>query len=83
MGMISAYYNIESVFLAIGITSFVCLGITAFSFQTKFDFTSCFGILFAISLALMGFGFACIFTYSKVSNKKTKEMLNMIEIYFF
>ncbi|UJR34090.1 hypothetical protein I4U23_021500 [Adineta vaga] len=66
MGMISAYYDIQSVFIAVGITSFVCLGVTLFSFQTKFDFTSCFGVLFAISLALMGFGIACIFTYSQV-----------------
>lgn len=66
MGMISAYYSIESVFLAVGITSFVCLGVTLFSFQTKFDFTSCFGVLFVISLALIGFGFVCIFTYSRI-----------------
>ncbi len=72
MGMISAYYTIESVFLAVGITCFVCLGITLFSFQTKFDFTSCVGVLFAISLALVGFGFVCIFTYSKVTVEKRK-----------
>ncbi len=68
--MISAYYTIESVFLAIGITCFVCLGITLFSFQSKFDFTSCYGVLFVISLALLGFGFLCIFTYSKVCIRK-------------
>ncbi|CAF0851695.1 unnamed protein product [Adineta steineri] len=66
MGMISAFYDIESVFLAVAITSFVCFGVTLFSFQTKFDFTSCIGILFVISLALIGFGIACIFTYSKI-----------------
>ncbi len=66
MGMISAFYTIESVFLAVGITTFVCLGVTIFTFQTKFDFTSCYGILFVISLALLGFGFVCIFTYSRV-----------------
>ncbi len=71
--MISAFYTIQSIFIAIGITCFVCFGVTLFSFQTKFDFTSCFGILFAISLALMGFGFACIFTYSKVNNQERKR----------
>jgi len=70
MGMISAYYEIKSVLIAVGITSFVCLGVTLFSFQTKYDFTSCFGVLFAISLALIGFGFICIFTYSEVSIRK-------------
>lgn len=73
MGMIAAYYKIESVFIAVGLTSFVCMGVTIFSFQTKFDFTSCFGVLFVISLALAGFGFVCIFTYSRVRyhGKKT------------
>ncbi|CAF4140729.1 unnamed protein product, partial [Rotaria sp. Silwood2] len=66
MGMISAYFKIESVLIAVGLTSFVCLGVTIFSFQTRFDFTSCMGVLFVISLALLGFGFACIFTYSRI-----------------
>ncbi|CAF0774059.1 unnamed protein product [Rotaria sordida] len=66
MGMISAYFKIESVYIAVGLTCFVCLGVTIFSFQTKFDFTSCTGVLFVISLALVGFGFACIFTYSRI-----------------
>ncbi|CAF5163933.1 unnamed protein product, partial [Rotaria sp. Silwood1] len=50
----------------VGITAFVCLGITLFSFQTKYDFTLCFGVLFVISLALFGFGIVCIFTYSRI-----------------
>jgi len=73
MGMISAYYDVESVFIAVGITAFVCLGVTLFSFQTKFDFTSCFGVLFAISLALIGFGFVCIFTYSRVDFQRVNK----------
>jgi len=66
MGMISAFYTIDSVLIAVGITAFVCLGVTLFSFQTKYDFTSCFGVLFVISIALFGFGIVCIFTYSKI-----------------
>ncbi|CAF2839810.1 unnamed protein product [Rotaria sp. Silwood2] len=66
MGMISAYYKIESVLIAVGITAFVCLGVTLFSFQTKYDFTSCFGVLFVISLALLAFGIVCAFTYSRI-----------------
>jgi FtsH-binding integral membrane protein len=66
MGMISAYYKIESVLIAVGITAFVCLGVTLFSFQTKYDFTSCGGILLVISLALFGFGIIAIFTYSRI-----------------
>lgn len=67
MGMISAYYTINSILIAVGITTFVCLGVTLFSFQTKYDFTSCFGVLFVISLALLGFGIVCIFVRSDVN----------------
>ncbi|CAF5060340.1 unnamed protein product [Rotaria sp. Silwood1] len=66
MGMISAYYKIESILIAIGITAVVCLGVTLFSFQTKYDFTSCFEVLFVMSLALLAFGIVCAFTYSRV-----------------
>lgn len=66
MGMISAYYSVNSVLIAVGITAFVCLGVTLFSFQTKYDFTSCIGVMFVVSLALFGFGIVCAFTYSKV-----------------
>lgn len=69
MGMISAFYKIDSVLLAVGITAFVCLGVTIFSFQTKFDFTSCMGVIFVISLALLGFGIVCIFVRSAMMFK--------------
>ncbi|CAF1299062.1 unnamed protein product [Rotaria sordida] len=52
MDMISSYYKVESVLIAIDITIYVCFEITLFLFQTKYDFTSCFGIV-------------CIFTYSR------------------
>ncbi|CAF1397580.1 unnamed protein product [Adineta ricciae] len=69
MGMISAVYTIDSVLIAVGITVFVCLGVTLFSFQTKFDFTSCMGVIFVISLALLGFGIVCIFVQSDIMFK--------------
>ncbi|CAF4663826.1 unnamed protein product [Rotaria socialis] len=66
MGMISAYYNVASILIAVGITTGVCLGVTLFSFQTKFDFTSCMGVIFVMSLGLFIFGIVCIFIYSKI-----------------
>jgi FtsH-binding integral membrane protein len=75
--MISSFYNIQSVLIALGITVFVCFGVTLFSFQTKYDFTNCFGVLFVISLALFGFGIVCIFTYSNVNIE-----INDIEKFF-
>ena len=41
-----------------------------------------FGILFAILLALIGFGFVCIFTYSKVNIKNTKYYKNVFNLDF-
>jgi FtsH-binding integral membrane protein len=75
--MISVNYTAQSVLCALGITAFVCFGVTLFSLQTKFDFTNCFGILLVIALALLGFGIACIFTYSNVSIE-----INDIENFF-
>ncbi|XP_066564536.1 protein lifeguard 2 isoform X1 [Amia ocellicauda] len=51
-GMLSSYYNTKSVLLCLGITALVCLSITIFSFQTKFDFTSCQGVLFALVMVM-------------------------------
>ncbi len=76
MGMISAFYTINSILIAVGITAFVCLGVTIFSFQTKYDFTSCFGVLFVISLALLGFGIVCIFTRSTVRTNFKNSNIN-------
>ncbi|KAM9230248.1 protein lifeguard 2 [Dugong dugon] len=51
-GMLSSYYNTMSVLLCLGITALVCLSVTMFSFQTKFDFTSCQGVLFVLLMTL-------------------------------
>lgn len=51
-GMLSSYYNTTSVLLCLGITALVCLSVTIFSFQTKFDFTSCHGVLFVLLMTL-------------------------------
>ncbi|TFJ95857.1 Protein lifeguard 2 [Platysternon megacephalum] len=47
------YYNTTSVLLCLGITALVCLSVTIFSFQTKFDFTSCQGVLFVMLMVLL------------------------------
>ncbi|XP_028730440.1 protein lifeguard 2 isoform X1 [Peromyscus leucopus] len=51
-GMLSSYYNTTSVLMCLGITALVCLSVTIFSFQTKFDFTSCQGVLFVMLMTL-------------------------------
>uniref|UniRef100_A0A7N5KFE9 Protein lifeguard 2 n=2 Tax=Amniota TaxID=32524 RepID=A0A7N5KFE9_AILME len=51
--MLSSYYNTTSVLLCLGITALVCLSVTIFSFQTKYDFTSCQGVLFVMLMVLL------------------------------
>ncbi|CAF0920741.1 unnamed protein product [Brachionus calyciflorus] len=63
LGMISAYHKTEIVFIAIGITLLVSLGVTVFAMQTKYDFTkNCGFFLLFLSLAVIGFGIACLFS---------------------
>ncbi|ETN66288.1 hypothetical protein AND_001938 [Anopheles darlingi] len=59
--VITANYNSQEVMLAFGITAAVCLGLTLFAFQTKWDFTMMGGILFVAVLVLMLFGIIAMF----------------------
>ncbi len=63
LGMISSYYTIEAVLIAVGITLVVTVGVTLFSMQTKLDFTNCWLVMLCLSLALLGFGIAAAITY--------------------
>ncbi|NXW56681.1 LFG2 protein, partial [Eurystomus gularis] len=48
----ACYYDTKSVLLCLGITALVCLSVTIFSFQSKFDFTSYQGVLFVMLMVL-------------------------------
>ena len=52
--------------MAVGITAMVCLGLTIFAFQTKWDFTGMGTFLFIAVLILMLFGFLAIFFPGKI-----------------
>lgn len=39
LGCTSIHYDSDTVLMAVGITAAVCLGLTLFAFQTKWDFT--------------------------------------------
>ncbi|XP_072901331.1 protein lifeguard 2a isoform X2 [Hemitrygon akajei] len=57
-----SYHNTKIVLLCIGITALVCFTVTIFSFQTKFDFTTCHGLLFGLTIALLLTGLVMGFT---------------------
>ncbi|XP_035215340.1 protein lifeguard 3-like isoform X3 [Stegodyphus dumicola] len=61
LGTISSFHKTEIVFMAVGICAAVCLLVSIFSYSTKFDFTSCGGILCILLLVLIIFGIITIF----------------------
>lgn len=58
-------YQVEEVLLAVGITAAVCLGLTLFAFQTKWDFTGLHSILFVAVLILLIFGIIAAIWHGK------------------
>ncbi|XP_063342177.1 glutamate receptor, ionotropic, N-methyl D-aspartate-associated protein 1b (glutamate binding) [Pelmatolapia mariae] len=66
VGMIASFHKTDSVIMAVGITAIVCFTVVIFSLQTKYDFTSCYGVLFVCLIVLIVFGFLCIFIRDKI-----------------
>ncbi|XP_053696703.1 protein lifeguard 1 [Sabethes cyaneus] len=61
LGVTTALFRSEEVLLAVGITAAVCLALTLFAFQTKWDFTVMGGILFVAVIILLVFGLIAVF----------------------
>lgn len=66
LGALSSNYDSDAVIMAVGITAAVCLGLTLFAFQTRWDFTMMGGILFVAVIILMVFGIVAIFVKGKI-----------------
>lgn len=64
--MSAIMYTKEQIFLAVGITGVVCLTLTLFAFQTKYDFTMCSGFLCCLFVILFLFGIASIWMHSNI-----------------
>ncbi|KAI7806421.1 glutamate receptor, ionotropic, N-methyl D-aspartate-associated protein 1b (glutamate binding) [Triplophysa rosa] len=65
-GVISSFYDTDIVIMAVGITGLVCCTVMVFSLQTRFDFTSCYGVLCVCTTVFFFFGILCIFLYSRI-----------------
>ncbi|KAJ8715911.1 hypothetical protein PYW08_013196 [Mythimna loreyi] len=61
LGVTSSVYQVDAVMMAVGITAAVCLALTLFAFQTKWDFTVMGGFLLCATVVLLVFGIVCIF----------------------
>jgi FtsH-binding integral membrane protein len=53
LGTMCARFDAEAILIAVGITCGVTFGLTIFAFQTKYDFTTCGGMLCAMLVILM------------------------------
>lgn len=65
VSIIASYYDPEIVFMAGILTLAVVLGLTAYAFYTKTDFTVCGGFLFIMLFVLIFAGILAIFIRSK------------------
>ncbi|KAL1256138.1 hypothetical protein QQF64_014199 [Cirrhinus molitorella] len=66
VGMVASYYDTDAVIMAVGITAVVCFTVVLFSLQSKYDFTSCWGVLFVCLIVLLLASFLCIFIQNKI-----------------
>ncbi|XP_056678844.1 protein lifeguard 1 isoform X2 [Monodelphis domestica] len=66
VGMIASFYNTDAVIMAVGITTIVCFTVVIFSLQTRYDFTSCMGVLLVCTVVLLIFAILCIFIRNRI-----------------
>lgn len=66
LAVTSAAYEAIEVLMAVGITAAVCLALTLFAFQTKYDFTMCGGFLLVSVVILLIFGIVAIFVQNRI-----------------
>ncbi|KAJ6661484.1 hypothetical protein lerEdw1_014393 [Lerista edwardsae] len=66
VGMIASFKDTKAVLMAVGITAAVCFTIVLFSLQTKYDFTSCWGVLLVCMVVLVIFSILLIFIRSRI-----------------
>lgn len=60
-GFIVAFYKTQIVLVALGVTAVICIAITLFAMQTKYDFTKYTGFALVAGVVLMLFGLICMF----------------------
>ncbi|CAH2039301.1 unnamed protein product, partial [Iphiclides podalirius] len=61
LGVTSSVYDSSAVMMAVGITAAICLTLTLFAMQTKYDFTGMGGALLCATVVLLLFGLIAMF----------------------
>jgi protein lifeguard len=59
-------FRSQEIVLAVGLTAIICLALTLFAFQTKWDFTVLGGMLFVAAIVLLIFGLVAMFYKGKI-----------------
>ena len=68
LGVISSYYDTNTLFLASSCTCIITLGLTLFAFQTKYDFTGFGPYILSLLLILIFMGIISIFIKNDIYN---------------
>ena len=66
---ITTAYKVESVLLALGISTICCFAVSIFACYTKYDFTSWAGVMFVMMVGMILFGFVLIFVKAPFAEK--------------
>lgn len=66
LGVIASFFEQDSVLIAAGTTAVVCLTLTLFSFQTKYDFTMLGGVLLVALTILLVSGIVAFFVRNDI-----------------
>ncbi|XP_060940256.1 protein lifeguard 1 [Limanda limanda] len=61
VGTMASFYDTEVVVIMMGVTLVITVAIIAFSAQTRYDFSTCYGLLLILCVELIMFGFFTIF----------------------
>ncbi|KAK7944997.1 hypothetical protein WMY93_000725 [Mugilogobius chulae] len=68
VGTIASYHDTMTVVLTMGSTLAISLAIIAYSIQSRYDFTVCYGLLLILSVDLIMFGVFSTFYYSHMAD---------------
>ncbi|XP_008297455.1 protein lifeguard 1 [Stegastes partitus] len=67
VGTVASFHNTIAVVVTMGVTLAISVAIIAFSAQTRYDFTYCYGFMLILAVDVIMFGFFCTFYYSYVA----------------
>ncbi|XP_063741548.1 protein lifeguard 1-like, partial [Eleginops maclovinus] len=68
VGTIASFHDTSAVVITMGATLAITVAVIAFSAQTRYDFTMCYGVLLILAVDLIMFGFFSTFYYSYLAD---------------